>query len=89
CALVEWFSPVADAPDEDTGLWVVEPDYHPDGRRVQDVVHLQTVLRAAHLIPVFCPDPTPVQLKQHAVLDSYRAFYVKKYTDHHAHEIAF
>jgi hypothetical protein len=31
CALVHWFSrPDAEA-DEDTGLWVVEPDYEDDG----------------------------------------------------------
>ncbi|KAI0360029.1 hypothetical protein OH77DRAFT_1586687 [Trametes cingulata] len=89
CALVEWFSPVGDEPDEDTGLWVVEPDYEPDGTRARDVVHLQSLLRTAHLIPVFGRDPTPTQLKQHEVLDSYRAFYVNKYADHHAHEIAY
>ncbi|KAI0631782.1 hypothetical protein C8Q77DRAFT_1272685 [Trametes polyzona] len=89
CALVEWFSEVGDEPDEDTGLWVVEPDLDASGGRVRDVVHIQTLLRAAHLIPVFGPDPTPPHIQQHEVLDSYRAFYVNKYADHHAHEIAF
>ncbi|KAJ3007937.1 hypothetical protein NUW54_g3347 [Trametes sanguinea] len=89
CALVEWFSPVGDAPDEDTRLWVVEPDYDIDGQRGRDVVHLQTLLRAAHLISVFGVDPIPPQLRQHESLDSFRAFYVNKFADHHAHEIAF
>ncbi|OSC97902.1 hypothetical protein PYCCODRAFT_1376275, partial [Trametes coccinea BRFM310] len=89
CALVEWFSPVGDAPDEDTRLWVVEPDYDINGQRGRDVVHLQTLLRAAHLIPVFGEDPIPPQLRQHESLDSFRAFYINKFADHHAHEIAF
>ncbi|KAJ7656592.1 hypothetical protein B0H14DRAFT_3078358 [Mycena olivaceomarginata] len=26
CALVRWFVPIGDAPDPDTGMWVVEPE---------------------------------------------------------------
>ncbi|KAI0639528.1 hypothetical protein C8Q77DRAFT_1214064 [Trametes polyzona] len=89
CALVEWYSPVGDQPDEDTGLWIVEPDLEGDGSRSKDVVHINSLLRAAHLIPVFGDQPTPPQLKQHESLDSYRAFYVNKFVDYHAFEIAF
>ncbi|KAI0769267.1 hypothetical protein BD413DRAFT_604897 [Trametes elegans] len=89
CALVEWFSQVGDKPDEDTGLWIVEPDLETDGSHAKDVIHIQTLLRAAHLIPVFGESLTPSQLKQHEVLDSYQAFYVNKYADYHAHDIAF
>ena len=24
--MVEWFVPVGDAPDEDTGMWIVKPE---------------------------------------------------------------
>ena len=30
CALVEWFIP-GDGPDEDTGMWVVRPEFHSNG----------------------------------------------------------
>ncbi|KAI0364939.1 hypothetical protein BV20DRAFT_1056861 [Pilatotrama ljubarskyi] len=89
CALVEWFSPVDDEPDGDTGLWEVEPDLDDDGSRILGVVHLETVLRSAHLIPVFGEDPVPLRLRSSDALDSFRAYYVNKYADHHAHEIAF
>jgi len=32
CALVQWFSIIGTVPDEETGLWMVEPDVHDDGR---------------------------------------------------------
>ncbi len=53
CALVRWFLPVGDEPDDLTGMWVVEPDYTADGSSLYGVVHLDTILRAAHLILVF------------------------------------
>ncbi|KAI0669674.1 hypothetical protein C8Q78DRAFT_1070741 [Trametes maxima] len=89
CALVEWFSLIGDEPDEETGLWMVQPDLDSDGRRVLGVVHIETILRSAHLIPVFGDDPIPPYLKSHNALDSFQAYYVNKYADHHAHEIAF
>ncbi|OJT11974.1 hypothetical protein TRAPUB_11478 [Trametes pubescens] len=42
CALIEWFSQVEDEPDEDSGLWVVEPDLDEDGCRELAVVHIET-----------------------------------------------
>ncbi|KAI0640437.1 hypothetical protein C8Q79DRAFT_452272 [Trametes meyenii] len=89
CALVEWFSLIGDEPDEETGLWMVQPDLNSDGRRELGVVHVETILRSAHLIPVFGADPIPPYLKSHDSLDSFQAYYVNKYADHHAHEIAF
>ncbi|OSX55713.1 hypothetical protein POSPLADRAFT_1117085, partial [Postia placenta MAD-698-R-SB12] len=38
CALVEWFSPVSQEPDDDTGMWIVEPDFDEDGRRSVSVI---------------------------------------------------
>ncbi|KAI0671174.1 hypothetical protein C8Q78DRAFT_1069813 [Trametes maxima] len=89
CALVEWFSPLGDVPDEETGLWMVQPDLDCDGKRELGVVHVETILRSAHLIPVFGDDPIPPYLTSHDSLDSFKAYYVNKYADHHAHEIAF
>ncbi len=89
CALVEWFSAIGDAPDEVTGLWKVEPDYFEDGERMRDVVHVESLLRSAHLVPCFGKDPVPLRLKQHESLDYFDVFFVNKYADHHAFEIAF
>ncbi|TFY69251.1 hypothetical protein EVJ58_g533 [Rhodofomes roseus] len=53
CALVEWFEPVGDEPDEETGMWIVEPELDIDAERPCEVIHLDTIFRAAHLLPVF------------------------------------
>lgn len=86
CALVEWFSATSDEPDEETGLWVVEPDLDADGARVLDIIDAPTVFRSAHLIPAFGEQPVPPYMKVLDTLDSYRAYYVNRYADHHAHE---
>ncbi|KAF8265260.1 hypothetical protein EI94DRAFT_1736260, partial [Lactarius quietus] len=44
CALVQWFTYIADKPDEAMGLWVVQPDYNADGSPAIGVIHLDLVL---------------------------------------------
>ncbi|KAL1721408.1 hypothetical protein EV715DRAFT_288545 [Schizophyllum commune] len=58
CALVEWFSREEDTPDADTGMWIVSADGE-DGERDISVVHIDTILRLAHLIPVYGTDFLP------------------------------
>ncbi|KAH9919575.1 hypothetical protein B0H21DRAFT_815539 [Amylocystis lapponica] len=89
CALVEWFSPVGNEPDTDTGMWIVEPDFDPDGRRSLGIIHLDAIVRAAHLIGVSGETHLPIGFKHTDALDAFAAFYVNKYADHHSHEIAF
>ncbi|EED77280.1 predicted protein, partial [Postia placenta Mad-698-R] len=40
---VEWFLPLGDEPDEDTGMWIVEPELDEDSRRPSEVIHLDSV----------------------------------------------
>jgi hypothetical protein len=89
CALVYWFSRMAELPDRDTGMWVVEPDSADDGKPFATVIHLDTIVRAAHLLPVFGAGFVPRTLTFADTLDAFRMFYVNKYVDHHAFEIAF
>ncbi|KAF8868620.1 hypothetical protein CPB85DRAFT_1554794 [Mucidula mucida] len=89
CALITWFSPIGDEPDPVTGMWMVEPDVDENGERVQAVVHLDTIVRAAHLIGISGDEFTPRTFKHSDSLDFFNAFYVNKYIDYHAHEIAF
>lgn len=89
CALVSWFVPVSDRPCEETGLWMVEPQMDQFGRYVTSVIHLDCMLRAAHLIGVAGNDSIPIHLAHTDSLDAFTAFYVNKYADHHAHEIAY
>jgi len=85
CAFVEWFETVA--PDSVTGLWVVRPECT-GGSRDKSVLHLDTFLRAAHLIPVYGNQKIPLDFHFSFSLDSFQAYYVNKYIDHHTFEIA-
>jgi hypothetical protein len=89
CALVSWFSTVGDLPCPDTGMWKVAPDFDLTGGRAMSVVHLDTVLRSAHLMGVAGSNFIPPDLKFYNSLDAFREFYVNKYIDHHSHEIVF
>jgi hypothetical protein len=89
CALIQWFSLSGTVPDDETGLWMVEPDTHADGRPYLAVIPLGSIIRAAHLIPVYrTNDFIRPSLTMHDSLDEFNAFYVNKYVDHHAFEIA-
>lgn len=89
CALVSWYVSVVDKPCEETGMWMVEPELDKYGRRLVSVIHVDCILRAAHLLPIPGDEPVPVRLRHTDTLDAFTAFYVNKYADHHAHEIAF
>ncbi|KAH9835642.1 uncharacterized protein C8Q71DRAFT_762915 [Rhodofomes roseus] len=89
CALVEWFIPVGDEADDVTGMWVVEPEIDEDGRRPCEIIHLDTVLRAAHLPPVYGDQFIPRDLTAEETLDAFRAYYVNKFVDYHGHQHLF
>ncbi|KAI0027374.1 hypothetical protein K488DRAFT_81145 [Vararia minispora EC-137] len=89
CVLVDWFARVGRAPDPVTGMWKVQRDKTRGGKWVQSVEHLDSVLRAAHLLPVFGNGELPRNFTFHLSLDAFTHFYVNQYIDYHAHEIAF
>lgn len=88
CALVEWFKTVNRSPDPDTGMWKVKPE-GPTGQRDTSVLHLDTFLRGAHLLPVFGNRRIPSDFHYSQSLDVFPSFYVNKYADHLSHEIIF
>lgn len=89
CALVHWFRRVDEAPDEDTGMWIVKPEVDEDGQNLAVVLHLDSVVRAAHLIGVYGTTKIPRELSFADSLNVFSSYYVNKYADHHAFEIAF
>ena len=82
CALVHWYSPVGDPLDESTGMWAVEPDTLDDGKPWMAIIHLDTVVQLAHLLPIYGEEQAPRGVKYTSSLDVFSA-------DHHASEIAF
>ncbi|KAJ7862732.1 hypothetical protein B0H13DRAFT_2566139 [Mycena leptocephala] len=90
CALIHWFSVRGERPCPETGMWIVTPDSVRGGEPSLAVVHLDCLLRGAHLIGVAGKDFIPIHNFGFSdSLDAFKAFYVNKYADHHAHEIAF
>jgi hypothetical protein len=91
CALVHWFARVGDSQNDNTGMWVVDEldASNEDGEPPATILHLDTIVRAAHLLPVFGHEHVPRTLSFTDTLDTFTSFYVNKYADHHAFEIAF
>lgn len=70
-------------------MWKVKLERDRCGRRMVTVLHLDSFLRGAHLIPVYGDDFIPIGFQFSNSLDAFATFFVNKYADHHAHEIAF
>ena len=85
CALVHWFSVSGDQPDPDNGMWVVTPDYVGSARNLS-VIHIDSIFRAAHLLPIFDTTTLPRTLNYTATLDSFQGFYLNTYIDYHTYE---
>lgn len=85
CALVNWFTRHGDKPDEATGMWMVQPEYH-GGTRTLQVIHLDSIARGAHLLPVYGTGFLPEDFDYVFSLDAFKCYFVNHYIDHHAHE---
>jgi hypothetical protein len=88
CTLVCWFSLLDEDRDEDTGMWMVQPEVSPDSVPVISVIHLDCVLCATYLLPIYGDAPISTTMTFHDLLDAFLAYYINKYADHHAFEIA-
>ena len=87
CALVHEFCKSFTDPNPDNGLWIFEPDLAPDRSRIMSIVHLDSIIRAVHLLPVFKDDtPIPREINFTHTLNVFKSFYLNKYIDYHAFE---
>lgn len=87
CAVIHWFNRVGDIPDDETGLWMVEPSSIDDHTHFT-VIYIDSIFQSAHLIPVYSTEPLAPFIKSQHILDVFTLFYVNKYADHHAFKIA-
>ncbi|KAH8979151.1 hypothetical protein EDB92DRAFT_1955468 [Lactarius akahatsu] len=83
CILVHWFSRISEEPDEDTGMWMVTPDFV-RGDPILAVIHVDCIFRAAHLVPIFRNSYIPDYITHDNSLDNFKGFYVNRFVDHHA-----
>ena len=88
CAVIQWFDKLSDSADEKTSMWMVQPSILPNHSPNHVVIYIESIYRAAHLIPVYGATPISCHVKPHNCYDSFRTFYVNKYIDHHAFELA-
>jgi hypothetical protein len=86
CALLEWFE--KDGLDPLTNMWKLVPEME-GNRRKMSVVHLNTLIRAAHLCPDYGrgPQDFPRGFNFRTSLSSFRAYYLNKYIDGHTFEL--
>ncbi|KIK20998.1 hypothetical protein PISMIDRAFT_12622 [Pisolithus microcarpus 441] len=89
CAIVRWFDRLGEAPDELTGMWMVRPSFTSNHQCNLAVIHVDTIFRAAHLIPIYGRDFVPREISPCHSYDAFYGFYVNKFADHHAFEIAY
>jgi len=82
-----WFLCVGDQ-GGNTGMWIVELDMSDDGETVISIIHLNTVIQASHLLPVFSEEHISKTLSFTDTFNTFTRFYVNKYADH-AFKIAF
>ena len=89
CALVQWFVIVGDAPCSDTGMWMAKPKMEDDSTQVMSIIHIDSIVRGAHLIGVYGKLFLPRDFSHFDSLMAFQAYYVNKFIDHHTNEIAF
>ncbi|KAF8230335.1 hypothetical protein L208DRAFT_1282235 [Tricholoma matsutake] len=70
-------------------MWKVKPDFDNTGNLAMSIIHLNSMVHGAHLMGIAGATQIPHHLTFDHSLDAFQAFYVNKYTDHHAHEYAF
>ncbi|KAG2116276.1 hypothetical protein DEU56DRAFT_974984 [Suillus clintonianus] len=88
CAAVRWFSYTANGRDPDTGMFVVVPSINDDDTPDISIIHIDCIVRAAHLIPVYGANFVSRDITLHDSYNVFRAYYINKYADHHAFEVA-
>jgi hypothetical protein len=88
CALVHWYSDLLpNESDPDTGMRVVSPSIWPDQSADLAVISLDSVVRAAHLMPVFGPRHVSDDLHYRDTLNTFQSYYLNCYIDHHMYEL--
>lgn len=85
CALVEWFDIQGSRPSDVTGMWIVKPAMV-GRRRSRSIVHIDSIIRSVHLIPIARGVTIPIDFHFSFSLDAFSSFYINKFADYHTHE---
>jgi hypothetical protein len=88
CALVHWFSRISEEQNENSGMWMVSPNFDHNKNPNLAVIHIDCIFRTAHLVPIFGDSFVPDNITNYNSLDSFKGFYVNCFVDHHTFHIA-
>lgn len=83
CALVHWYDFAEDTKHKITGMYTIRAG-NLDGRPSLSIIMLDSISRAAHLIPDYGPEFVPVSLGPSDTLDHFDTFFVNKFIDYTA-----
>ncbi|KAI9436532.1 hypothetical protein BJY52DRAFT_1130452 [Lactarius psammicola] len=67
-------------------MWVVKQEFDYHGQPTVEVIHVDSITRAVHLLPVYGASWVPEEFHYHSALDTFHTFFVNHYVNHHAHE---
>ena len=86
CALVNWFVPISDQCDKVMGTWEVKLEMA-GVRPTLEVIHLDSIVRGAHLLPAYGRGFLPEDFDFRDALEAFQSYFVNNLIDYHAHEL--
>ena len=87
CALVHWYVRESDERDKDTGMWIVHLERNQRGEALLDVIDAESIVRGAHLLPVYGNTRVPEGFHHFDALSGFKSFFVNHFADHHTNEL--
>ncbi|KAG2134177.1 uncharacterized protein EDB93DRAFT_1242713 [Suillus bovinus] len=85
---MDWFYRITEERDKVTGMYMVVPSFDEDSSPNMSIIHIDSIVRGAHLLPIFSTQFVPRGLQFHHFLDVFRGFYINQFIDHHSFELA-
>ncbi len=68
-------------------MWKVCPEQDENGQHLVQVIHLNTIICGAHLLPCYSEGFLPEEMTHNDALDAWDAYFVNQFIDYHAHEL--
>jgi hypothetical protein len=86
CVLVHWYKLWHDEPDHDNGMHIMQPE-STSGQRNMSVISVDSIVCAAHLLPIFNNSHLDHSFNYTQSLDIFKVFYVNHFIDPRAYEL--
>ena len=87
-AVVQWFLYVIDSCDPDIGIYLVAPSTNDNDTPDTSIIHIDCIFHTVHLISIYDVNFLPHEITPHDNYNMFCTYYVNKYVDHHAFEVA-